>query len=224
MKESLDDLMNEIKERLRVFERDLPRQIDPLALSRSKLPFKALLYREALIWRVTELAMAAFENFEANGLAAAILLTRAAVETTAALWYLCNKITSALKAGSLGDIDDYLMRLSLGSRVWEESPDPINVLTFVDCVNKTVEGFRQQYDSLSEYSHPNYSGTTGLYSKNDTENILTDFGSNVRNTDGPKHIGVINLSVALMMFHHTYNKLADVMSNFVALSEKNLPS
>jgi len=123
------------------------------------------------------------------------LLTRAAVEPTAALWYLCNKISSALKAGNLGDVDDYLMRLSLGSRIWEESPDPINVLTFVDCVNKTVEGFRQQYDSLSEYSHPNYSGTTGLYSKNDTENIVTDFGANVRNTESPKHIGVINLSV-----------------------------
>src|SRR3954451_12455449 len=129
-----------------------------------------------------------------------------------------------LTMGSTLGTSDYLMRLSLGSRIWEESPDPINVLTFVDCVHKTVEGFRQQYDSLSEYSHPNYSGTTGLYSKNDTENILTDFGSNVRNTDGPKHIGVINLSVALMMFHHTYNKLADVMSDFVALSEKNLPS
>jgi hypothetical protein len=224
MKESLDDLMSEIRQRLRVFERHLPRQIDPLAMSRSKLPFKALLYREALIWRVTELGMAAFENFDANRLAAAILLTRAAVETTAVLWYLCNKITTALKAGSLGDIDDYLMRLSLGSRVWEELPDTINVLTFVDCVNKTVDGFRRQYDSLSEYSHPNYSGTTGLYSKNDTENILIDFGSNVRSTDGPKHIGVINLSVALTMFEHTYNKLADVMSDFVALCEKNLPS
>ena len=91
-------------------------------------------------------------------------------------------------------------------------------------MDKTIEGFRKQCDSLSEFAHPNYSGTTGLYSKNDTEKILTDFGSEVRNTDPPRHIGVINLSVALMIFEHTYNKLSDRMQEFIALCEKNLSS
>jgi hypothetical protein len=37
-----------IAQRLAVFERSLPRQIDPAALSRSKLSFEALGYRETL--------------------------------------------------------------------------------------------------------------------------------------------------------------------------------
>jgi hypothetical protein len=58
----------------------------------SKLPFKVLGYREALAWRMAELGRAAIEEFEKDKLAAAIVLTRAAVETSAALWYLCGKV------------------------------------------------------------------------------------------------------------------------------------
>jgi hypothetical protein len=111
---SPDAFVGEIEGRLQTFERNLPRRIDPIALSRSKLPFKALAYREALIWRVTELGRTALENLHANRLAAAILLVRAVIETTAALWYLSNKLNITLKAGSIGDLDSYLMRLSIG--------------------------------------------------------------------------------------------------------------
>jgi hypothetical protein len=66
----------------------------------SKLPFKALLYRAALIWRMAELSRGAFENYEKNRLALAILETRAAVETSAALWYLHSKLAATLEAGA----------------------------------------------------------------------------------------------------------------------------
>jgi len=93
-----EEWLSEADGRLALFEKNLPRQIDPIALSRSKLPFKALSYRETLIWRVTELGRAAVENFKQHRVAAATLLTRAVVETTAALWYLRKKMTAALEA------------------------------------------------------------------------------------------------------------------------------
>jgi len=222
MERPTESLIAEVVGRLESFERNLPRQIDPPALSRSKLPFKALAYREALIWRVTELGRAALENCDRQRYAAAILLTRAVVETTAALWYLSNKLTSALTAKSIGDLDTYLMRLSLGNRYWHDFPDAISVLTFVDVVDETVEGFRRQYDSLSEYAHPNYLGTTGLYSQNDAENILVNFGTNARASGAAESICMVNLSVALMIFEHTYNALSDLMQDFVVLCESNL--
>ena len=92
--------MAEVKERLISFERRLPRQIDILALSRSKLPFKALEYRETLIWRITELGQAAVQHFDAKKLVAAMLLTRAAVEAAAALYYLHSKVVAAIEAGA----------------------------------------------------------------------------------------------------------------------------
>jgi len=43
-----EEWLSEADGRLALFEKNLPRQIDPIALSRSKLPFKALSYRETL--------------------------------------------------------------------------------------------------------------------------------------------------------------------------------
>jgi len=189
----------------------------------SKLPFKALIYREALIWRMTELSHGAFENFGKNRFALAILETRAAVETSAALWHLHGKLNAAVKAGAVGDIDDFLMKLSMGSRTDADIlPQAINVLNFVDRVEKDVKGFRQQYDRLCEFAHPNWAGTALLYSKHDQTKLWTDFGANIRGVEGPKQIGITNLSVALMLFESRYNSVADIMPAFIKLCEASV--
>lgn len=82
--------MSEIRCRVELLESSLPARVDAMVSPDSELPFKALIYRAALIWRMAELSRGAFENFEKNNLALAILDTRAAVETTAALWYMCS--------------------------------------------------------------------------------------------------------------------------------------
>ena len=224
MEKTDDSFVDEIEGYLGSFEKHLPRQLDPVALSRAKLPFSPVAYRETLSWRVTELGRAAMDGFNQRRLAAALLLTRGAVETSAALWYLSEKIANAVKTGELADLRNLLMRLSHGTRNWEETPGAVNVLTFVDTVDRKVEGFRRQYDCLSEVAHPNYSGTTGLFSRNDPDNFMVYFGSDVRNTEATRRIGLVNLSVALMLFEHTYNSLSEVMPGFVALCEKSLPS
>lgn len=96
MAESIKELLEEIRNRLSDIEACLPDQIDILAVSpRSKLPFKALTYRGTLIWRMAELSRTAYEAFKDDKLASAILLTRGAVETCAALWYLRNIVSAA---------------------------------------------------------------------------------------------------------------------------------
>jgi hypothetical protein len=222
MEKSIEDLMTEVRGRLEQIESNLPQRVDAMISPNSKLPFKALLYREALIWRMAELSRGAFENFERNHIAVAILLTRAAVETSAAVWYLCAKLDATLQAGTVGDIDDYLMRLMMGSRTYPELPPAISVLTFVDRVEKEIDGFRHQYDMLSEFSHPNWAGTGLLYSRPDPPNLWTDFGANIRLSDGTKHAGVLNLSVALMLFERSYNHVADIMPAFITLCASRL--
>jgi hypothetical protein len=219
MEKPIEALMAEIRGRVELLESSLPRRVDAMVSPDSKLPFKGLLYRAALIWRMAELSRGAFQNFENDKLALAILETRAAVETTAALWYLHAKLDATLKAGTIGDdVDDYLMKLSMGSRTDTDiMPQAISVLTFVDRVEKDVEGFRQQYDRLSEFAHPNWAGTALLYSKPDRPNLWTDFGANIRGSEGPKQVGVVNLSVALMCFERSYNRIADIMPAFIEL-------
>jgi hypothetical protein len=220
MPEFIEELMTEIRGRIEKLDASLPLRVDAMVSPDSKLPFKALIYREGLIWRMAELSHGAFENFEKNQLALAILETRAAVETSAALWYLHAKLDATLKADAVGDIDDFLMKLSMGSRTDTDiMPQAISVLTFVDRVEKDVKGFRQQYDRLCEFAHPNWAGTALLYSKHDQAKLWTDFGANIRRIDGPKQVGVTNLSVALMFFERSYNRIADIMPAFIKLCE-----
>ncbi len=222
MEESTASLLNEIRGRLELLEASLPRRVDAMAVSpTSKLPFNVLCYRETLIWRMSELGRSAFENYENDKLASAILLTRAAVETSAALWYLCGKIEAIAESGIVGDSGDYMMRLMMGSKTDPALPEAINVLTFVKRVEKDIEGFLHQYDSLSEFAHPNWAGTALLYSKPDPTNLWTDFGANLR-SENSKNIGVVNLSVALMFFERSYNRIADLMPGFITLCESQL--
>ena len=95
-------LMDEIRLRLESFESNLPKHLDAFTLSPgSKLPSKVLRYRESLIWRIAEVGRAAFNEFTENGLVAGIVLARAAVETSAALWYLRSKVDDAIKSAAV---------------------------------------------------------------------------------------------------------------------------
>ena len=232
MEKSVASVLNEIRERVELLESSLPRRVDAMAVSPvSKLPYKALLYREALIWRMAELGREALENFDKNKLVSAIVLTRAAVETSAALWYLCAKVDAVVKSSDVGDIDDYLMRLMMGSATGASPTDPnatdpvlprpIKVGTFLEQVEKDLGGFSHQYGILSEYAHPNWAGTGLLYSKHNPEDRFTIFGQNIRG-DSTKKIGVRNLSVALMMFERSYIRIGELMPVFITLCESRL--
>lgn len=227
MKKPLPVLMDEIRGRIELLETMLPASVDAMAVSRaSKLPFKVLLYRESLIWRMAELSRGAFDNFGADNLVSAIVLTRAAVETSAALWYLCGKVATAVESNDVGNIDEYLMKMYVGIATGAPTevvmPRPVRVGKFLDSVEKDMPGFNHQYGILCEYAHPNWAGTALVYSRNDTENRVTYFGKNMRKADNTKTIGVVNLSVALMMFERSYKRITEILPAFTKLCESRL--
>lgn len=223
MERDIPALMKEIRGRIDLLEANLPARIDAATISlTAKLPFKALWYRETLVWRFAELCRSAFEDYSKDKLCSAILLTRAAVESVAAMWYLNVKISQAVTIQRLGDIDSQLMRLLGGSRTDTNMPEAINVLNFIDNVEKEVEGFRHQYELLSEYAHPNRAGTVLLFSKPDYEQRQVDFGSNLRSSENVRLCGVINLSVSLLLFENVYNEMARSIPAFVELCERSL--
>jgi len=117
MPENRDDLLKESVERCRLLSDGLPKRVDPASISyTAKIPFKAMDYREALIWRTEELARTACEMFVRDELASAVTLTRACMETVAAMWYLKEKIQHVIDTKEVGDINDVLMRLLMGSK------------------------------------------------------------------------------------------------------------
>lgn len=101
-------------------------------------------------------------------------------------------------------------------------PRPVRIGTFLKAVEKDLPGFSEQYGMLSEYAHPNWHGAGLLYCTHDVEQRTTDFGHNFRKAENTKLIGLGNLSVALLLFERSYNRIADLIPAFTALCEELL--
>jgi len=138
------------------------------------------------------LGRTACEHYAGGDYVAAIVLTRALAETAAAAKELIER---QLSSGVEMDLDDQMMRLLMGHKNLADMPQAINVLTFLDRVDKLVPGIRKSYGTLSEYSHPNWHGTALAYSENDREWILTNFG---RGYPDPKRHASLGLNWAII--------------------------
>jgi hypothetical protein len=228
VEKSIESMMDEIRGRLELLESNLPKHVDGWALSqKSKLPFKVLTYRESLAWRMAELSRAAFEELGKDRLVAGATLTRGAVETSAAQWFLYGKVAESVDAGTVGDIDEHLMNLMMGMATDPPldaegkpvMPRPVRTGKLLNAVEKDISGFSLQYGYLSEYTHLNWAGTVFLYSKFDKERGTADFGQNARQSNSTKGTCVSNLGVALLMFETSYNRIFDLMPGFIKLCD-----
>jgi hypothetical protein len=227
MQRTVAEYKTEIASYLDAFARSLPTQIDAPEISHVKLPGNAIWCRETLFWRFTELAQDALERLDHGRISSAMLLTRAAVETAAALWYLDIKITRALESNDLAELDEKLKQLVVGykdpSACADGLPKAINVLTFVGQVDKEISGYSGQYAALCEYSHPNHDGAAGLYSNPHEDTGLIELGSNIRGSQSHDMICALNLSVAVMMFDHSYVSIGHALPQLVDLCERAVP-
>jgi hypothetical protein len=222
-KTTTDELLAEIRRDLALLEINLPKEIDGFALSsKTKLPFKAMWFRDSLCWRMAQLSRSAFESFENKKLASAILLTRASMETCAALWYLSEILERAVDAQALGETDRHLVKLLMGTKIdIDVLPKAENVMNLVDRVDKKITGFRKQYEQLSEFAHPNWSGTVLLFSKPE-ESGIAHLGENMRAEKEAIFVGLGNLASALDIFILSYNSVVAVASDFIRLCEANV--
>jgi hypothetical protein len=184
MAPTADEMLAETREFLMWLEGSrLPRLgAEDVSLT-AKVPFNVVMCREVLARRFAELATATLEALGRERFAATALLARSAVETGAALWYLAQSVESAVASGKSADVKDRVLRLLHGSRTTPEAPSAISVLTFVDVVDKQVEGVRRTYDRLSEMAHPNWAGTLYLFGRPDRDARACVFGPSA---DGPE--------------------------------------
>lgn len=159
----------------------LPEGFDIAMLTlNSKLPFKALSYREAPIHRFSDLASGAADAAVAGRLVSAATLTRGSMETLARAWELRDKISAFSQRPDVDALDKFLMSRLFGSRNNPELPEASNILNAIDWVAKQVPHFRENYDRLSEFAHPNYSGTFQAFASIDRLNFSIKFADSER--------------------------------------------
>lgn len=223
MSDKSDSLIAEINERIQQITDNLPPCVDAAAVSTSaKTPFKFICFREALLWRTEDLARNALERFRAGELLSGLVLTRCVSESAAAMWYIMEKIKAAIHQQATADLDNTAMRMLLGNKVESDLPDPVNVLTMVQHAEKAMPGVEKQYLLLCEYAHPNWTGTTLLFSETNAENHRTNFGRYRRGGKSAELIGLSSLNAALVMFQHAYNQVSNSMSRFIDICEAEL--
>jgi hypothetical protein len=219
----LDDDLKEARARADALRASLPQSVDAGALGVwSKAPFQLLCTREALIWRTEELARAACDALERDDLAAAALLARATVENAALAWKLMEVLGDRQKL-SRQELSEILTRTLVGSKLWADAPQALQILGCVDRMDKTVPGVRKSYDILSEIAHPNWRGVFGMYAKTDEGKFTAHFGRSLRSTEGTKGAIVSVLLGALGLFELAYNRISDGMPQFLAELDRIWP-
>lgn len=146
---------------------------------KSKLPYKATSFREVLIHRFSDIADVALELYENRKLVPAFIATRAVVETSAMIYWLYRKSEEFLEKGDEDSFDEFLMKGMLGSKDGTTKYESYNILTAVDRLDKEYEGLRKMYDTLCEFTHPNWSGVMAAYSKIEKEKTHSILAKNI---------------------------------------------
>lgn len=213
--------LDEIRAEIASLSANLPSEVDALGTStKYKTAMKVHLLRESLIWREEELARSALDLLNNEDYIAAALVTRAVMETTAAIVYLHGLVDRALKKGMDDALDAKLNGFLTGSKVWHDLPGAINVLTMIDKVEKVIPGYRGHYDFLSEYAHPNWSGTHGAYGIIDHDTAIVSFAKGGRSAERNRQTVSGMLAGSVGLFTGYYNFLGDLIVPFAGLVDQ----
>lgn len=162
-----------------------------------------------MIHRISDIADAAIELYESDQLVAAFILTRAVVETTAMIYWLYQKSRESLEKPDENSFDEFLMKGILGSKDGTTKYESYNVLTAVDHLDKEFKGLRDMYNTLCEFTHPNWSGVMGSYSKLEASKYLLHLGK--EHHKPPVAFGLGSLIGSLVIFQDYYNAFTGVL-------------
>ena len=154
-------------------------------------------------------------------------MARAAYETSGLLFHIEKRVSKAIESKTLGDVDQFLLQALLGVKdqsvlartKGNELPVAVNVLTSITAhLEKLYPSLVGQYAMLCEFTHPNQLG--GLLAYGDPIS-----SSQLNLVSKPNHATPVYpvLSVALKLFEHRYNRLAELFADFVELCSKDAP-
>jgi hypothetical protein len=205
------ELEAEIRQRLVILAGHLPESVARLAVgARDRGPYEALAIREALAWRVEELGRGAFQMFQQDDLASAILLSRGVVECAAAMGRVAHAVAERANMNTT-ELRDTLTKM-LSS--WKSEPNSsrgFDVATYLKSLNERINGVERAYEHLSDYAHPDWRKADQLFSRIDDEKHVTDFGRFEERSQDARMHALNALAGGLAIFEIEYNRLAAII-------------
>lgn len=220
---TLDELESIARKCQAHITQSLPEGVDRLAFPNLKsiTPYAAVCYREAQYCRFEELCRAACDLFERNDVVAANICVRAMLETSSSIWYLMELLQKEVREGLSGNAHKKIVQLLLGQRLEPETnlPVSINILTIIDHADRKLPGLRKNYDRLSEFAHPNWSGALGAYGDRDDETHITWFRPTKASLEYPKRIGLSLMVLTMQMIEDAYNEVLEAALAYAKLED-----
>jgi len=157
------------------YKTSLPAEFDDVTDPKNLLGYNTLRYLQLLLYRSKTLIEGSVCSLNNNCSLSAILSVRAHFETTGCVIFLLRRLNSYYKGNiDFNRLDNDLMSLALGSTTIQlpEVPSPINVMNLIDSVDEYLSKnlpkdldiprkmFRELYEDLCEFCHPNFHGIT----------------------------------------------------------------
>jgi hypothetical protein len=168
-----------------------------------KAPFRCVVVREALLRRILALGESIVVLTNQKHHVGARILLRGAVEATALLEYIVQRMDALIK-GSIEweKFDELTMRLIVGRRDFGDV-EAVQILNAVRDAEKTYPGLKEIHDRLSETVHPNYDGVVGSFVKMDHEEHVAHLGDFAEERFG--RVLVPYAGYTLTAFQDSYN-------------------
>lgn len=225
-----EKLLEQLISEIRMLQASLPNEMS-LDFSKAIDPCRAAVFREACLYRISELAESAYDAFLKGRLITAFTLCRAFMETEALFWRFLDELKESLSSRTIDKIRTFLSKSLTGVKDYEikkiKSPndpsivlDPINVLTLIQNVGKRIHYYPLHYATLCELTHPNAAGTINAYATLNLSTNTVYFGKG-KDTLTPE-LALPQLVVSLQAFTQLYNQSASLLEEFTLLCESLL--
>lgn len=169
-----------------------------------KAPWRSLMLREAVFWRLHDLLTQSHTLFQAGHVLGARILLRSSFETLAILVYLNQMMRKVLDGAlSFHAFSEKTSQLLLGSKDKSTSHEAVNILTVLNHCDKRYPGLLKLYGDLSESAHPNYEGICIGYSTVDHDSHETNFANRWSQMYGGTHLQ--SMRACMVLFEAEYN-------------------
>jgi len=153
-----------------------------------KVLWKVTAVYQALIRRTVEIADGLRTAWNAGNLVTTITMARSLIETGAIVRHLTERIKEAVEKKDVSALDEAVMQVGFATRdenfIKDGAYKATNILTLIDRADvsmfKDKAPFRQSYDFLSEFAHPNHGGVLSLYSDNFPDEYRIEFGNTAK--------------------------------------------
>lgn len=219
-------MLREANEFATELRQGLVKTITPADISATaKVPFKLRVLRELLLHRVSDLSDAACLHYNNDSTIPALVLTRAAFETMAMLFYLNKNVEAAHNGRDVEALDDIAMKGTFGAKDKSTPYEAVNVLTVIRHLEKKYPGLEEMFEFLCEFAHPNCAGLMVAYhgvQEVNLDNPHAPLALGAEAAELRPDYGLICLRIAISMADWFARELAKHDTELVLLCERDL--